>query len=39
MIHSAGVETCDFVESVQIRDYLRHKDSIYSIVFFEVQHV
>lgn len=30
MIHSAGVETCDFVEPVQIRDYLRQKDSIYS---------
>lgn len=23
MIHSAGVETCDFVEPVQIRDYLQ----------------
>lgn len=23
MIHSAGVGTCDFVEPVQIRDYLQ----------------
>lgn len=30
MIHSAGEETCDFVEPVQIRDYLRQEDSIYS---------
>jgi len=28
MIHSAGIETCDFVGPVQIRDYLR-QDSIY----------
>lgn len=32
MIHSAGMETCDFVEPVQIRDYLRQKDSIYGRV-------
>lgn len=27
-----GVETCDFVGRIQIRDYLRQRDSIYALL-------